>query len=123
MQTKTRLIKKSCASCLFRIKIDYTIEGMTNHCLLDKNPKMPEDNWFELGENNALNFICSSYKPCKHMIKTNNSDEDVEVNYSIHVDVDREYGALINYTDNKLLKALLEINPARVEQILKWGIK
>ena len=37
----------------------------------------------------------------------------------ITIDVDRHKGNMINYTTNKKLKALLELNPIRIEQILK----
>lgn len=111
--------KQSCETCLFLVKVDdgysnWSVEGTTNHCLLDKNPNMPEDNYYGYGENSSLRFIC-----VKHNIF--NTIEE-----RIHIDVDRSNLMLldkanaIKYTTNKKLKALLELNPIRMKEILSW---
>lgn len=126
--THTEIRKASCKECLFLIQIDdgysnWTVEGTTNHCLFDKNPGMPEDNFYGYGknfygygENNALRFVCKWFD---HFADPN-LPKNIAPDKHIRMDVDRDQGDMINYTTSKQLKALLELNPSAVKRIMSW---
>lgn len=111
--------EKVCRNCLYLVQIDdgysnWTVEGSTNHCLFNKNPKMPEDNYYKYGEDNALNYTCNLFT--HYLLGRAKTNGDVR----ICIDVDRDKGNMINYTTNKQLIALLELNPERITEMLSW---
>ncbi|RKZ78413.1 MAG: hypothetical protein DRQ35_06030 [Gammaproteobacteria bacterium] len=108
----------NCSNCLYLIQIDigysnWTVEGTTNHCLFDKNPDMPSDNWYKHGDTNPIKHICNLYEHYRHTQKQNETSDQ-----RIRVDVEHELENTIDYTQNKKLRALLELNPKRLRKIL-----
>ncbi|RLD55618.1 MAG: hypothetical protein DRI97_09150 [Bacteroidetes bacterium] len=61
--------------------------------MFEKNPVLPADNWYDGAK--EFNFICDLYKRGE----------------GLRMDVDRDNGALINYTSNETLEAFLRMNP------------
>lgn len=87
---------KKCSDCRYCIMLEYgysnwTVEGITVDCLIEKNASMPTDHWY--GETPALNVAesCSDY---------------TEGN-GVEVDCDRESGELENYSSDEEIKELL----------------
>lgn len=73
---------------------NYTVEGTTVYCLLALNPKLPSDHWYGKEESLEYANFCGRY--------TNG--------YCVEVDVDRDEGDLLNYSDDPEIKQLLQIH-------------
>lgn len=87
---------KKCDECKYCIQIEegysnYTVEGNTADCLLNKNPDFPVDTFYR--EEPALEFAdkCESFIEGK----------------CVNIDVEREEGYLENYSDDPEIKELL----------------
>lgn len=86
-----------CNECKFCVLEDYgysnwTVEGTNADCLLEMNPKLPDDQGW--GTSDSLDFanVCPRFK-----------EGD-----PIHVDVDHEQGRLLNYAYDGEVKEMLE---------------
>jgi hypothetical protein len=89
---------KICTDCKYHTETDYgysnyTVEGTTVDCLFDLNPGLPVDRWYN--NNPALDFAedCEKY---------------FEGDY-IHLDVDRDEGSMVNYTNDEELVAIVSL--------------
>jgi len=90
-----------CTNCDYCVLIDegysnYTVEGTTAHCLLDKNPGFPVDIFYE--EEDALNFAegCESFS------------EGQPVSIDVDRDLLEDYDdSLEAYSDDPTIKNLL----------------
>lgn len=86
-----------CTDCKFCILEDYgysnwTVEGTTVTCLLELNASFPADRWY--GEASELEFA----NECTRFAEGSN----------MHIDVDNEQGARINYTEDPEVREILE---------------
>ena len=70
---------------------NYTVEGTTADCLIGQNPDLPQDRFY--GEEPALLYAVK----CERFIPGE----------SVKIDCDHEDGALLNYSDDPEIKALL----------------
>jgi len=71
---------------------NYTVEGTEVDCIINMNPAFPVDKWYNTAKDLDFANICTRFKEGK----------------GIHVDVDREDGSLLNYTDDAELKEIIE---------------
>ena len=86
-----------CDECKFCILQDtgysnWTVDGTDVSCFLDMNSSFPIDYWY--GKTVELDFanICPRFK----------------VGEPIQLDVDHDYGHLLNYVDDPEIRAILE---------------
>lgn len=93
-----------CIDCIYCIQIDngysnWTVEGTDVDCLLNLNPKLPEDKFY--GEEGALNFA----KICKKFTY----GEGVYLDVERELLTDNEEKVSERYSDNKEIKKLLDV--------------
>lgn len=86
-----------CTDCKYCIQQDYgysnyTVEGTSVDCLLNLNPKFPEDRGYGLEPSIDFAASCSRYTAGE----------------SVYVDCDQEDGDLENYSNDPEIKELLK---------------
>jgi hypothetical protein len=90
---------KHCSKCKFSLKQEvgysnWTVEGCDLYCLKGLNKSLPADGWYGECPEGFFAEECSSY---------------IESRETILIDVDKEDGAMENYTNDEELKGLLRI--------------
>lgn len=86
-----------CTDCKYCLQWDfgysnYTVEGAEVHCLIDLNPGLPSDRWY--GEEPALEYA----NKCLFFVD----------GHGVHVDVEKEEGDMVNYTDDPVIKEMIK---------------
>ena len=89
---------KKCIDCKYCLLIDegysnWTVEGITANCLLNKNPDFPEDAFYKEEESLLFANKCNKYK----------------FGNPVKVDVEREKGELYNYSNEPEIIVLLKL--------------
>lgn len=88
---------RSCQDCKFCINEDYgysnyTVEGTISDCLLHLNENYPVDRWYGHRPEHDAAEECERFSEGE----------------CVNVDVDREDGALVNYSEYDAVKELME---------------
>lgn len=87
----------TCNDCKYSIIEDYgysnyTVEGSDIDCLNGLNPGFPVDNWYGDSKETKFGATCPAFF----------------AGTGVAVDVDRDEGELVNYSDDPEIKVLLE---------------
>lgn len=87
---------RSCDDCKFLLLTDegysnWTVENTIARCLLSANPRFPADHAWGMADDLNHAEQCASF----------------EAGDPIHLDVDRDKGDAVNYTDDDIVKAIL----------------
>lgn len=95
-----------CDDCKFCVLEDYgysnyTVEGTNADCILEMNPWFPDDHRWGESDSMAFANVCPRFKE----------------GGAIEIDVDRESGHILNYTDDPEVVDILE--KERLMEILK----
>lgn len=86
-----------CIDCKFCLLKDYgysnyTVEGTDADCLLKMNPEFPCDSWYGDAEAHDFANVCPRFK----------------AGAPVEVDVDNDYGHLVNYAYDGEVKEIIE---------------